>query len=69
MCVEALLLLQSLAHQNADIQKILAFSGAFEKLLDIVAEEGGVEGGVVVQDCLTVVDAMLRFNSSNQVCL
>ncbi|CAE6458034.1 unnamed protein product [Rhizoctonia solani] len=63
---EALLLLQSLAHQNADIQKILAFSGAFEKLLDIVAAEGGVEGGVVVQDCLAVVDAMLRFNSSNQ---
>ncbi|CAE6495834.1 unnamed protein product [Rhizoctonia solani] len=63
---EALLLLQSLAHQNADIQKILAFSGAFEKLLDIVAAEGGVEGGIVVQDCLAVVDAMLRFNSSNQ---
>ncbi|CUA67014.1 Intracellular protein transport protein USO1 [Rhizoctonia solani] len=63
---EALLLLQSLAHQNADIQKILAFSGAFEKLLDIVAGEGGVEGGIVVQDCLAVVDAMLRFNSSNQ---
>ncbi|KAG8682411.1 hypothetical protein FRC09_016790, partial [Ceratobasidium sp. 395] len=63
---EALLLLQSLAHQNADIQKILAFSGAFEKLLDIVAAEGGIEGGVVVQDCLAVVDAMLRFNSSNQ---
>ncbi|KAG8681949.1 hypothetical protein FRC11_000448 [Ceratobasidium sp. 423] len=63
---EALLLLQALAHQNADIQKILAFSGAFEKLLDIVAGEGGVEGGVVVQDCLAVVDAMLRFNSSNQ---
>ncbi|KAG9088102.1 hypothetical protein FRC07_012663, partial [Ceratobasidium sp. 392] len=56
----------SLAHQNADIQKILAFSGAFEKLLDIVAAEGGIEGGVVVQDCLAVVDAMLRFNSSNQ---
>ncbi|QRW12917.1 transporter Uso1, related protein [Ceratobasidium sp. AG-Ba] len=51
---------------NADIQKILAFSGAFEKLLDIVAAEGGIEGGVVVQDCLAVVDAMLRFNSSNQ---
>jgi len=59
---------QSLISQNAEIQKILAFEGAFEKLLNIVATEGGIEGGIVVQDSLTSIDGLLRFNVSNQVC-
>jgi intracellular protein transport protein USO1 len=61
-------MLQSLISQNAEIQKILAFEGAFEKLLNIVSSEGGIEGGVVVQDSLTSIDGLLRFNVSNQVC-
>jgi hypothetical protein len=61
-------MLQSLISQNAEIQKILAFEGAFEKLLNIVTSEGGIEGGVVVQDSLTSIDGLLRFNVSNQVC-
>ena len=61
-------MVQSLISQNAEIQKILAFEGAFEKLLNIVASEGGIEGGIVVQDCLTTIDGLLRFNVSNQVC-
>lgn len=61
-------MVQSLISQNAEIQKILAFEGAFEKLLNIVASEGGIEGGIVVQDSLTSIDGLLRFNVSNQVC-
>ena len=61
-------MLQSLISENTEIQKILAFEGAFEKLLNIVASEGGIEGGVVVQDSLTSIDGLLRFNISNQVC-
>ena len=61
-------MLQSLISQNAEIQKILAFEGAFEKLLNIVTSEGGIEGGIVVQDSLTSIDGLLRFNVSNQVC-
>ena len=64
---EALLLLHNLTVTNADLQKIVAFEGAFEKLLDIVFQEGGIEGGIVVQDCLAAVGTLLRFNSSNQV--
>lgn len=61
-------MLQSLISQNAEIQKILAFEGAFEKLLNIITSEGGIEGGIVVQDSLTSIDGLLRFNVSNQVC-
>lgn len=61
-------MLQALISQNAEIQKILAFEGAFEKLLNIIAAEGGIEGGIVVQDCLTSIDGLLRFNVSNLVC-
>lgn len=59
--------MQSLVHQSPDIQKILAFEGAFEKLFNIVQQEGGLEGGPVVHDALLCVDNLLRFNSSNQV--
>ena len=64
---EALLLLPAMLAGNADLQKIVAFSGAFEKLFEIINQEGGIEGGIVVQDTLTVVACLLRFNVSNQV--
>lgn len=64
---EALLLLPHLVDSNADIQKLIAFEGAFEKLLDVVAQEGRIEGGVVVQDALEALEALLRYNVSNQV--
>ena len=59
--------MQSLISQNPDIQKILAFEGAFEKLFNIIIAEGGVDGGAAVRDALTCVDGLLRFNQSNQV--
>ena len=62
-------MLQLLLSQNPDIQKILAFEGAFEKLFNIVTQEGGVEGGVAVRDALACVDTLLRYNPSNQVAL
>jgi intracellular protein transport protein USO1 len=64
---EALLLLPALTAGNADLQKIVAFSGAFEKLLDIIQREGGIEGGIIVQDVLVAIGGLLRFNVSNQV--
>lgn len=60
-------MMQSLISQNSEIQKILAFEGAFEKLLQIITTEGGIEGGVVVQDSLNCIDGLLRYNVSNQV--
>lgn len=66
---EALLLLTHLTREAEEIQKILVFEGAFEKIFSIIKEEGGSEGGVVVQDCLELLNNLLRNNASNQVLL
>lgn len=60
-------MVQALISQSPDIQKVLAFEGAFEKLFNIVNQEGGVDGGAVASGALTCVDGLLRFNTSNQV--
>jgi len=64
---EAITMVQALTSLSPDIQKVLAFEGAFEKLFNTVTQEGGVDGGLVAQGALTCVDGLLRFNSSNQV--
>ncbi|XP_058199643.1 golgin candidate 6 [Rhododendron vialii] len=66
---EALLLLTYLTHQAEEIQKIVVFEGAFEKIFSIIKEEGGSEGGVVVQDCLQLLNNLIHNNVSNQVLL
>ncbi|KAE9452034.1 hypothetical protein C3L33_16066, partial [Rhododendron williamsianum] len=66
---EALLLLTYLTHQAEEIQKIVVFEGAFEKIFSIIKEEGGSEGGVVVQDCLQLLNNLTHNNVSNQVLL
>jgi hypothetical protein len=66
---EALLLLNRLTQGKQEIQKILAFEGAFERLFGIVAEEGGPEGGVVVQDCLELTNNLLRGCAPNHMLL
>ncbi len=60
-------MVQALISQSSDIQKVLAFEGAFERLFAIVTQEGGIEGGHVPQEALACIDGLLRFNSSNQV--
>ena len=60
-------MVQALISQSPDIQKVLAFEGAFEKLFAIVTQEGGVDGGIVARGTLSSVDTLLRFNISNQV--
>ncbi|CAG8515381.1 7647_t:CDS:10, partial [Cetraspora pellucida] len=63
---ESLLLLIALTENNADIQKIVAFENAFERLLEIIAEEDGLSGGIIVQDCMQLIHNLLRYNVSNQ---
>ncbi len=50
----------------ASLQKIIAFQSAFERILDIIGEEGYSDGAIVVQDCLTLAINLLEDNSSNQ---
>ncbi|KAB1211701.1 Golgin candidate 6 [Morella rubra] len=66
---EALLLLTYLTREAEEIQKIVVFEGAFEKIFSIIKEEGGSEGGVVVQDCLELLNNLIRSNASNQILL
>ncbi|XP_054812604.1 golgin candidate 6 isoform X3 [Prosopis cineraria] len=66
---EALLLLTHLIREAEEIQKIVVFEGAFEKIFSIIKEEGGSDGGVVVQDCLELLNNLLRNSSSNQILL
>lgn len=47
---KGVLLLQALTRSNGAIQKIVAFENAFERLLDIITEEGNSDGGIVWRD-------------------
>ncbi|CAK8533801.1 unnamed protein product [Lathyrus sativus] len=66
---EALLLLTHLTREAEEIQKIVVFEGAYDKIFSIIKEEGNSDGGVVVQDCLELLNNLIRSNASNQVLL
>ncbi|KAK7980758.1 NLI interacting factor-like phosphatase [Apiospora arundinis] len=64
---EALSLLTYLTPANPEIQKVVAFEDAFERIFAIIAAEGGlVEGDRVVEDCLILLANLLRLNAFNQ---
>ncbi|GFN80977.1 general vesicular transport factor p115 [Plakobranchus ocellatus] len=63
---DALLLLNQLTKGHGNIQKIVAFENAFERIIDIISEEGATDGGIVVEDCLLLLQNLLRNNTSNQ---
>lgn len=64
---EALVLLVGLCSRNEEVAKIAAFEGAFERLLGICHDEGGLgSGGVVVQDALELLNNLLTGNTANQ---
>ncbi|XP_044758841.1 general vesicular transport factor p115 [Coccinella septempunctata] len=62
---DALLLLINLTKNNANIQKIVAFENAFDRLFEVIIEEGLTEGGIVVEDCLILMLNLLKNNTSN----
>ncbi|KAK4765359.1 hypothetical protein SAY86_026449 [Trapa natans] len=64
---EALLLLTYLTSE-AEVQAKIDtnIKGAFEKIFSIIREESGSDGGVVVQDCLELLNNLLRNNASDQ---
>ncbi|XP_045537122.1 general vesicular transport factor p115 [Papilio machaon] len=62
---EMLLLLIKLTKGNANIQKIVAFENAFDRLFEIVSSEGFSDGGIIVEDCLLLMLNLLKNNSSN----
>ncbi|EDQ89963.1 uncharacterized protein MONBRDRAFT_18885 [Monosiga brevicollis MX1] len=63
---QGLLIIYELTRGNADVQKIVAFENAFERMFRIIAEEGHCDGGVIVLDCLRLMHNLLYLNPSNQ---
>ncbi|KAK9462883.1 p115 like vesicle tethering protein, partial [Lipomyces oligophaga] len=63
---EAVMLLIHLVDGHPDIQKLVAFEGAFDKIFLIIEREAGVHGGIIVRDCLRLIANLLRINPSNQ---
>lgn len=63
---ECILLLMALVNNNFNIQKLVAFENTFERIFDIIEEEGGIRGSILVQDCMTLLTNMLTYNASNQ---
>ena len=65
--LEGLYLLTSLTTSSVELQKLVAFENAFERIFKIIDSEGSLtHGGVVVQDCLSLLSNLLRLNASNQ---
>lgn len=63
---ETILLLMALVNNNFNIQKLVAFENTFERIFEIIEEEGGIRGSILVQDCLTLLTNLLIYNASNQ---
>ncbi|RMD41526.1 hypothetical protein DV735_g3625, partial [Chaetothyriales sp. CBS 134920] len=64
---EALMLLVALTPTSTELQKVVAFENAFDRIFAIVEAEGGLtHGSTTVQDCLSLLANLLTLNTSNQ---
>ncbi|KAL9114014.1 MAG: hypothetical protein Q9227_001785 [Pyrenula ochraceoflavens] len=64
---EALVLLVALTPSSTDLQKVVAFENAFDRVFNIIETEGGLTlGSTVVQDCLSLLANLLKLNETNQ---
>ena len=63
---ETILLLMAVVNDNSHFQKLVAFENVFEKLFSIIDDEGGLRGSLVVNDCLSLINNILKYNTSNQ---
>ncbi|KAK5997388.1 Intracellular protein transport protein USO1 [Cladobotryum mycophilum] len=64
---EGISLLISLTPTSVEIQKLVAFENAYERIFAIIVADGSLsEGGRTVEDCLILLANLLRRNPSNQ---
>jgi len=60
-------LLSELTQSSLELQKLVAFESAFDRVFNLIHLEGGLtQGGIVVQDCLQLLSNLVRYNPSNQ---
>ncbi|PHH71896.1 hypothetical protein CDD82_6280 [Ophiocordyceps australis] len=64
---QALGLLIVLSMDSLEIQKLVAFENAFDRIFTLIQAEGSLsDGGRTVEDCLILLANLLRHNASNQ---
>ncbi|KZF25213.1 hypothetical protein L228DRAFT_265692 [Xylona heveae TC161] len=64
---EGLLLLVALTPSSSELQKLIAFENTFERLFHLIHLEGLLtQGGIIVQDSLSLLANLLRLNGPNQ---
>ncbi|KAF2744696.1 hypothetical protein M011DRAFT_407967 [Sporormia fimetaria CBS 119925] len=62
-----LILLSDLSQASTELQKLFVFENAFERIFNLIDADGSLrQGGIVVQDCLSLLANLVRFNASNQ---
>ncbi|KAH9825971.1 intracellular protein transport protein USO1-like [Teratosphaeria destructans] len=62
-----LLLVDLTSGANEDLRKIVAFEDVFGKVFAIIRAEGGLgDAGVVAQDCLSLLNNLIKGSASNQ---
>lgn len=65
---EALVVLSDLTRSSTELQKVFVFEDVFAKVFGMIHGDGGLtQGGIVVQDCLSLLANLIRFNPSNQM--
>ena len=64
---ESLSLLTYLTPNSVELQKLVAFENAFDRIFNIIKLEGSLsQGDRIVEDCLILLANLLRLNISNQ---
>lgn len=62
-----LVLLSAITRNSTELQKLVAFENAFDRVFEVLRIEGSLsQGGIVVQDCLELLAHLIRHNPSNQ---
>lgn len=60
-------MLIALTPSSTELQKLVAFENAFERIFSLIEAEGSLtHGSEVVEDCLSLLANLLRLNVSNQ---
>jgi hypothetical protein len=62
-----LVLLNDVTHGSIELQKLVAFENAFDRIFSLILADGSISiGGIVVQDCLSLLANLLHLNAANQ---
>ncbi|KAI9736648.1 MAG: hypothetical protein M1834_000852 [Cirrosporium novae-zelandiae] len=65
---EGLFLLTAITPSSPELQKLVAFENAFDRIFSMIDTEGSLtHGGMIVEDCLSLLANLLALNPSNQL--